>query len=157
MISIEEFANHLELAAKSVRPRLEIALAKIGTSTQTVAAEYIGREMPEWAPLSEATLNGFRHPSGFWIPGKIELGFVGHVSATDPLLRTGANQESIGIEIEGLELIVGSPRKEFLWMEMGTKYAPPRPSIALAMQHGIEYSADVLGETAVKLLTGAKP
>jgi hypothetical protein len=158
MISFEEFARHLETALVTVEPRLEVGLAAVGEHTKVMAAEYIGHELPEWKPLSEATLKGFRHPYGFWIKGKEELGYTGHDSATDPLLRTGADRDSIAVAVEGLTQVVGSPLKIFLYQEMGTHNAvtgniPPRPSISLAALRSLPFAADVFGEIAVSLLT----
>lgn len=157
MISFEDFAKHLEKSLVTVEPRLEIGLAVVGEHTKTMAAEYIGHELPEWAPLSEATLKGFRHPYGFWIKGKEELGFTGQESATDPLLRTGADRDSIAVSVEGLTQVVGSPSKIFLYQEMGTHNPvtgniPPRPTISLAALRSLPYAADVFGEIAASLL-----
>jgi hypothetical protein len=145
MMSFDELAKMLESAAARATPALEVALAKIGGHTAVMAAEYIGHELAEWKPLAPST-----------VEQKTRLGYVGNISATDPLLRTGANRDSIKVEVEGLEMAVGSDRKEFLWMELGTSRVPPRPSIALAALRSIPYAEEVLGETAVKLL-GGKP
>jgi len=147
MISLEQFGKALERAAAEVKPRLEIGLAKVGGLTQTLAAEYIGHELPQWPRLAERT-----------IEEKTRLGYVGHVSPTDPLLRTAANRDSISVAVEGLTQTVGSPRKEFLWQEMGTRKIPPRPAIAPAALASLPYAQDVFGEIAVSLLApGSKP
>jgi len=158
MISLREFAEHLERAIATCEPMLEVGLAKLGEHTKTVAAEEFGHEMPMWEPLSQATLKGFRHPYGFWIKGKEELGYTGHISATDPLLRTGATERSLGVEVEGLTMAVGSPSKIMLYQEMGTHNSitgniPPRPVLGPAMMGAFPFAGDIFGEIAVALLT----
>jgi hypothetical protein len=158
MISLAEFARHLERAIATCEPMLDVGLAKVGEHTKAVAAEEFGHEMPMWEPLSQATVQGFRHPYGFWIKGKEELGYTGHISATDPLLRTGATERSIEVAVEGLTQAVGSPSKIMLWQELGTHNSltgdiPPRPAIAIAAIASLPYAADVFGEIAVRLLT----
>jgi hypothetical protein len=158
MISLKEFAEHLERAIAICEPMLEVGLAKVGEHTKTAAAETFGHQMPMWEPLSQATLHGFRHPYGFWIKGKEELGYTGHVSATDPLLRTGATERSIEVAVEGLTQAVGSPSKIMLYQEMGTHNSvsgniPPRPVLGPAAIGSLPFASDVFGEIAVALLT----
>jgi phage gpG-like protein len=157
MLTFAEFTDHLERARLEIRPAIEIGLAGVGELAQTMAVEYIGREMPEWAPLSKATLEGFTLKSGRYIPGKIELGYVGHVSSTDPLLRTGALRDSIGMYVQGYEAVIGSPLDTALWQELGTVRPdgpiPPRPFLALAMSRVDEHVGDIFGEIAVRILT----
>lgn len=145
-ITLDELARMLQASARSVRPRLEADLAKIGELTATMAAEYIGHEMPEWPPLAPST-----------VAEKERLGYVGQISATDPLLRTGEMRDSIKVEIEGLEMMVGSDSKIAAYQEIGTQSIPPRPFIGLAALNSLEFAAEKLGETAIALLTpGAK-
>jgi hypothetical protein len=158
MISFAEFARHLERSIVMAKPLIEVGLARLGEHTKTVAAEEFGHEMPMWEPLSEATLSGFRHPYGFWIKGKVELGYTGHISATDPLLRSGKTRDSLEVAVEGLVQAVGSPSKVMLWQEIGTHNSltgniPPRPVLAHAALGSLPYAAEVFGELAVSLLT----
>jgi hypothetical protein len=158
MISLKEFAEHLERAIATCEPMIEAGLAQVGEHTKTVAAETFGHEMPMWEPLSQATLHGFRHPYGFWIKGKEELGYTGHISATDPLVRTGATERSIEVAVEGLTQAVGSPSRIMLYQEMGTHNSvsgniPPRPVIGPAAIGSLPFAGDVFGEIAVALLT----
>lgn len=158
MISFAAFAQHLERATAQCVAQLEIGLAKLGEHTQTVAVEMFGHEMPMWEPLSANTLHGFRHPYGFWIKGKMELGYTGHISATDPLLRTGATERSIAVAVVGLTQAVGSPSKIMLYQEMGTHNSltgniPPRPVLAQAALGSLPYASDVFGDIGVKLMT----
>lgn len=141
MISFGEYAEILRRNATQVRPRLEVGLAKVGELTKTMAAEYIGHEMPEWPPLAPST-----------ITEKTRLGYVGHVSATDPGLRTGEMRDSVQVDVAALEQVVGSSDKKLLWFELGTVRQPPRPVLALAAQRSLPYAEDVFGEIAVRLL-----
>jgi hypothetical protein len=161
MMSFADFAKHLERAAAQCAPQLGVGLAKLGEHTRTVATEEFGHEMPMWEPLSQATLHGFRHPYGFWIKGKEELGYTGHISATDPLLRTGATERSIDVAVEGLTQAVGSPSRIMLFQEMGTHNSvtgniPPRPAIAIAAIGSLPYAEEVFGEIGVRLMTPGK-
>jgi hypothetical protein len=145
-----EFAKILEAGAAQAKVWLADDIAEIGKHQQVVAAELIGHEIPEWAPLAEST-----------IAEKERLGYVGHVSPTDPLLRTGANRDSIAVEVDpiALEEATGSNRKEFLWMEMGTDSPhpiPPRPSLAIAAAGSLPFAGDKLVSTSVRMLTGNK-
>ena len=142
MMNLNELAEMLQRASVRVRPALEVDLAKIGELTATMAAEYIGHEMPQWPPLAPST-----------IEQKQKLGYVGRVSATDPLLRTGEMRDSIKVAVDGLVVVVGSTDKNALYQEIGTSRMPPRPFLALAASHSLEYAAERLGETATVLLT----
>jgi hypothetical protein len=144
MISFAEFAARLEASLATVRPRLEIGLAKTGTLAHTLAAEYIGNEMPEWPPLAESTIAD-KESKGFAVPA--------------PLLRTGEMRDSIQVEVDPveLEMVVGSNELVALWQEMGTdRGIPPRPFLATGLKNSLEYAEDVFGEAAVSLLTGTK-
>lgn len=156
MMGFGEFARIIKRGTEELHGWLALDLFEIGTAQQVMAAELIGHEIPQWPALAETTLQGW---AGF--PGKIELGYTGRISATDPLLRTGANRDSIKVVVDELSLteVTGSDRKEFLWMEMGTggKHPiPPRPSLSIAAVNSLEFAADKLHETAVRALTGLK-
>ena len=89
MMDFDEFAKFLAGSDKRVRPELEADAVKIGEIQKRIAVDMIGRENPKWPPLAEST-----------VEEKTHLGYVGHVSATDPLLRVGTLRDSIEIEIE---------------------------------------------------------
>lgn len=162
MMTFAEFGTFLEESVATVEPRLEVGLHALERLVTPLASSYIGHELPEWAPLSPATLEGFHHPLAGWIPGKIELGYTGHVSSSDPGLRTGEMRDSIKGEVEHLALVVGSPEKKMLWFEMGhrgtafTGPQPPRPVLALAMRNSLEHAADVFGEVAMGLVSPSR-
>jgi hypothetical protein len=142
MIDFAEFAKQLAVAASRVRPDLERDLLAIGELQKTMAAEYIGREMPFWQPLAESTIRD-KARKGFEVPA--------------PLLRTGDMRESLAVQVEptplGVEMAVGSDNPIALYQEMGTPTIPPRPFLAPSLVASLEYAQDKLSETAVALLT----
>lgn len=159
MLSFEQFADMMERGAAE-SPVVASAALKLTLDAVTLTARgYIGHERPEWAPLSRATMEGFRHPVyGFYIPGKIELGYVGRLSGTDPLFRTGATRSSIQNTVAGMEGVVGSPSKVMLWQEMGTHNPmtgdiPPRPAIGLAASRSQPFADKFFGEAAMRMLS----
>jgi hypothetical protein len=142
MKSLDEFERELAVAIKTVKPRLEIGLAKVGELTQTMATHYIGHEMDGWAPLAAST-----------IQDKINKGF----GVPDPLLRTGKMRASIDMELDPVDLavVIGSKDLVALWQEMGTSRGiPPRPFMGKAMHNSLPYAGDVFGTIAVSLLLG---
>lgn len=151
MMEFGEYARVLERSQKELHTLLVKNLWQIGLHQQVLAAELIGHELPQWPALSDYT-----------VEEKTKLGYVGHVSATDPLLRTGEMRDSIEVEVEPWELteVTGSKSLVYLWMEMGTKSnprgvpVPPRPSLAIAAIGSLEYAGEKLTETAVYALTG---
>src|SRR6266404_5681617 len=107
MITTEQFEQALSAQIKTVRPRLEIGLDKVGELASTMAAAYVGHYQDNWAPLAESTITS-KAVAGFEVPA--------------PLLRTGEMQESIKHEVDPieLELVVGSNDLRALWQELGT-------------------------------------
>jgi len=142
MMTFGELARMLARSAQACKADLETDLAHVGMLAVPIAAEYIGHELPQWPPLAEATVRE-----------KERLGYAGQVSATDPRLRTGADRDSIKAEVDGLALIVGSARREFLYQEIGTAHIPPRPVLGPAMLASLDHAAERLGERGVKLTT----
>jgi hypothetical protein len=142
MMSFGELAAMLKRSANRCRADLEIDLASIGALAVPAAAELIGHELPQWPPLAAST-----------IAEKERLGYTGQISATDPLLREGTLRDSIAAEVEGLELVVGSPDPIAAYQEMGTARIRPRPFLGPAMLGSLDHAADRLGERGVKLTT----
>jgi phage gpG-like protein len=143
MMSFLELTEQLERSARKCRGALEADLVEIGEAATKIAKEKIGHETPQWAPLAEST-----------IEEKTRLGYVGRISATDPLFRRGELRESIKAEFKELSFIVGSAEKTAAYQEHGTRHIPPRPFLAPAVLEAIPIAEKVLGETAFKLLTG---
>jgi hypothetical protein len=142
MMTFGQVAEMLAKSASRCRAELEVDLAAVGALAVPAAAEFIGHELPQWAPLAAST-----------VAEKKRLGYTGQVSATDPLLREGTLRDSIGAEVEGLELVVGSTDKIAAYQFAGTAHIPPRDPIALAMLGALDHAADRLGERGIALTT----
>lgn len=146
MISFKQFANLLERALIDGSTLTTVALKAVVESVALEAKSYIGHEMPGWAPLAART-----------VAEKTKLGYVGRLSATDPLLRTGELRASIDSYAVGSVGVVGSPLKKALWQELGTLRhdgsIPPRPFLGLAMSRAQPQAEIFFGELAVNLLT----
>jgi hypothetical protein len=141
MVTFEQYADFLAGSARRAMPEIDVALARVGALARTMAVEYIGHELPSWPPLAAST-----------VAQKQRLGFVGRVSATDPLLRTGEMRDSIAAEVVPYAVVVGSPLDKAMWQELGTSRIPPRPFLALAMQSAAPLSEDAFYDAAVALL-----
>ena len=141
MMTFAEFASVLARSLTTVRPRLEIGLAKVGELAETLAASYPGHYQPGWAPLAESTLKD-KASKGFPVPS--------------PLLRTGDMADSIKRELDPVDLSVtiGSSKKTALWQEIGTSRIPPRPFLALGMKNAIPLAEETFGAIAVEILKG---
>ena len=126
MLTIGELALFMEKQAAHARHGLLEVTHHLMKAVATDAKALIGHELDRWPPLADGT-----------VAEKLLLGYVGHISATDPLLRTGDMRETIKHHAEltatGAEGVVGSGSKIALDQEMGTKHIPPRPFLAEAM------------------------
>ncbi len=133
MLKIGELALFLESRAVAARHGLLEVTHHLMDDVATDAKALIGHEIDRWPPLADRT-----------VAEKQRLGYVGQISPTDPLLRTGDMRESIKPDAEltayGVEGVVGSGSKIALYQEMGTSRIPPRPFLAEAMAH-IEHKA----------------
>jgi phage gpG-like protein len=134
MMTIEQFEQALAAQIKTVRPRLEIGLDKVGELASTMAAAYIGHYQPNWPRLAESTLK--------------------NKSADTPLLETGEMRDSIRHEVDPLELevVVGSADPKALWQELGTSRIPPRSFLGLAMEHSLPFAEETFGKIAATIL-----
>lgn len=152
MLTLAEAAEFFFASAARVEEECAVVVATVIEDAAVRARGYIGQEQPgwpmAWAPLSGGTVEGFRHHSGRWIPGKDELGFGGYES---PLLRTGNMRDSIEVNVVGIWGEVGSNDKKALYQEMGTPGAdypiPPRPFLAKGLMDA-SYQIEELVEAA---------
>lgn len=160
MLSPGELALFFKASASLTKAHLKSGVEDLLKDAVTISKAAIGHEIKTWEQLSQATLEGFWHAGGFRVKGKIELGFVGQVSATDPLLRTGEMRNSIDskaeVTVEGADGVVGSPSKIALWQEMGTANArypiPPRPFTSLGLLKSQSRAEKIFGAKAVEQL-----
>lgn len=154
MFTCAEVAQHYRRAAAALESDLSDVVVNVIERSVVRAKGYIGHPQDGWAPLSEATIEGFRHERGFWITGKRELGFS--PPDYEPLLRTSQMRGSIAGAVEGLRGIVGSPDKVAVYQEMGTPGArypiPPRPFLARALQEAVPLAEAELLEVAERIM-----
>ena len=139
MMTTEQFAEALADQIKTVRPRLEIGLDKVGMLAESIAAEIPGHYQPGWAPLAASTIAD-KEAKGFPVPS--------------PLKRTGEMAASYKKEVDpfNLELMIGSPDLKALWQEVGTVHIQPRPVCEPALKNSLPYAVDVFGKIAVAVL-----
>lgn len=147
MIPLSELAAHFRLAEARLKGgQLTLEIHRVLAEVAKDAEAMIGTERPEWAALAESTVSAKEH-----------LGYVGHMSSTDPLLRTGELRGSIESAAERrgnvIEGVVGSNSKVALYQEIGTSRIPARPFLASAMIQSQPVMEESLGMFMVKVLT----
>ena len=125
--SITEFQRFLQTRREAVREAEERGLRSAGHLLVSTAKSLIGTEDEVWPPLADAT-----------VEEKQRLGFVGQVSWTDPLLRTGQLRDSIEAKTKvttpGRSAVdIGSDDPVAEWQEFGTRAIPPRPFLSTAV------------------------
>ena len=84
---------------------------------------------------------------------RVELGFT----ENDPLLRTGALRESIGIAYGDGHAEVGSDSPVAVDMELGTKRAPPRSFLGGAAVRREKDAVDIIAGAVAEALAGTPP
>lgn len=157
MITLFEAAAFFRASAARCEAELSFVVVEVIDDAAARARQYIGQPQSgwpmAWEPLSGATVDGFRHYSGRWIPGKAELGYGAYER---PLLREGDMRDSIEVNALGLFGEVGSDSKIALWQEMGTPGAaypiPPRPFLAKGMMDASYRIEELAGSVALDLL-----
>ncbi len=142
MMTSEQFEAALAAQIKTVKPRLEIGLDKVGELAATMSVHYLGTYQEGWPALKPETIASKAH-------------------GDTPLLETGHMRDSISHEVNPFsvvaEVIVGSTDKKAVWQELGTSRIPPRPFLSLAMKHALPFAAQTFGEIAMKILKLEKP
>jgi len=123
-----EFSKVVAGMARRVPMEIGNVAELTGLSAKAKARSLIGQERPEWLALADIT-----------IEEKTRLGYVGRVSATDPLLRTGEMRDSIEFEVledpgTGVSVAIYSNDEKAVIHELGGGYIPPRPFLATAMR-----------------------
>ena|SRR5260221_3942661 len=140
MMTSEEFEAALAASIKTVKPRLEIGLDKVGELASTMAVHYLGTYQEGWAPLKPETI-------------------ARKATGDSPLLETGHMRESISHYVNpfsafAMEVVVGSTDKTAIFQEQGTSRIPPRPFLSLGLMHALPFAEETFGEIAIKIISG---
>jgi hypothetical protein len=137
----EELRARLRVARGALRSEyLPLAAEETAKEAAVAARGYIGQELPGWVPLAAST-----------IAEKQRLGFVNRVSATDPLLRTGAMRSSIRGEGYRLSGFVTADSSVALWQDQGTKngagdtHVPARHFVLPALLATLPFALRAMG------------
>lgn len=103
----------------------------------------IGTERDEWPALAEST-----------VAQKQARGQTGRVSATDPLLATGAMRDTIDATVDQTGVTLGSTSPLAPFHEFGTGRIPARPFIGPTMfRHG-HAAAETIAHHVVAAVAG---
>lgn len=157
MLTLAEAAEFFFASAARVEEEMNLVVATVIEDAAERARSYIGQPQTgwpmAWAPLSSATVEGFRHWQGFWIAGKQDLGYGGYEA---PLLRSGEMRDSIETNVVGTWGEVGSNEKKALYQEMGTPGAdypiPPRPFLAKGLMDASYTIEPMIEKVCITLL-----
>ena len=143
--SFGEFAAHLLTLQVAEAVAMREGLERVGVVVEKTAKAEIGfyqdavGEFAAWAPLSDSTEQE-----------KARLGF----EPDAPLLRTGELGDSIGHEVGGLEVVIGSTSDVMVYQEVGTDTIPPRAVLGPAAIHNQEKIERILGVATIAGLIG---
>ena len=128
-LSLTEFAALLERAAADEHEAMRAGLEKAGALVAENARGRVGTyEGNDWPQLADTT-----------VEDRVRHGYA----PDEPLLRTGELRDSIGHQVDGNEVAVGSDLPIANYQENGTERVPPRPFVGPAMMHEGQHAADV--------------
>lgn len=144
MISFEEFAESMQVAAARVPAEIEAVVERVAVSATIKAKSYIGVQQPEWMPLAESTMNE-----------KARLGYGGPPDF-NPLLREGNMRDSYEPLILGFTGGVVSDSKTAGYQEFGTSRIPPRPVTAKAVLESMPELEAELAAAGERILMGGE-
>jgi hypothetical protein len=140
MMTFGEYAAFLRKSADLVDMEIETTAAVIAEAAAAEAKYIIGHKQPDWDSLADPTKEQ-----------KGRMGFSG--PEFSPLLRTGEMRDSIKWIATSMGGVIGSNDKVLYWHEVGTPKMPPRPVLGRALLSTIPLLEQMLGETAVRLLS----
>ena len=144
-VTLDDFIRTLQGIAQRESVMCEEALKKAAEVVCQECKDLIGTEDESWPPLAAST-----------VLEKESLGYVGRVSDTDPLLRTGQFQRSWQVgPVDASRAVVGSDDPLAPYFEHGTSRMPSRPVLGVALFRRKPEIEAALGEAAVRLLRGA--
>ena len=121
-------------------------LEAVGSKIERDAKEIIGHyqrsdtgPFPEWEELAPSTK-----------ADRVSKGFT----PNDPLLRTGELRDSIGHEVRGRSVAIGSDLDIAIYQEMGTATIPPRPFLRIAAFRSKKWLGQLYAKTLRDRLHG---
>ena len=141
--SIASFVRHLETRPAAMEKAEQQGLKLVGQLFVAECQALIGQELDSWAPLAAST-----------VIEKERLGYVGRVSATDPLLARGDLSLSFSYELHRHMVVFGSDDPVMLFHEYGTSKMPPRPVVGPVTAHHGKEGAELVGNYMAGALAG---
>jgi hypothetical protein len=141
-IALRDWPALLERQLAALRPAVAVALEVGGAAAAELARAKIGTYQPGWAALAVTTV--------------AEKTALGYAPPDNPRLRTGEDRDSIGHDVEGLRLRVGSESPITRWQELGTDKVPPRPVIGPALLESLPAIGKGVAAAVGKILSGTR-
>ncbi|WP_435018496.1 HK97-gp10 family putative phage morphogenesis protein [Tundrisphaera sp. TA3] len=145
--SLGHLAAHFAEIALKQHEMEHHALEKVGKLVEKRAKAKIGEYQDEAGPFI-----AWPELADFTKEDRLRQGF----SENDPLLRTGAMRDSIGHQVAGSEVHVGSNSDIAVYQELGTSKIPPRSFLGGAAVDETKRIREIIGEEAVASLVGEK-
>jgi hypothetical protein len=144
MLSIDEFAAMLKLAAVRAKAEIDIPTEIVMVGAEKRAKEAIGTYEFGWPQLAESTQ-----------ADRVAKGYA----ANEPLRRTGELQESIAHEVEltatGADGVLGSADRVAIFQELGTsRGTPPRSYLGESLMRSGPEIETAFGEFMMTILSG---
>lgn len=149
--SLLAFAEHLVKVAEREVVFIDTGLEECAKLIEKSAKKEIGHLQPEvgpfpaWAELAESTIDD-----------KARHGYL-YSADGNPLLRTGALEESISHKVNPLEAIIGSTSPIMVYHEFGTIKMPMRPVIGPAAYKNKDKIKAILGSAVIAGFYGINP
>ena len=144
MNSFSDLASRLSRMANAGED--EAYLEAVGSKIEHDAKEIIGHyqrsdtgPFPAWDELAASTK-----------ADRVSKGF----SENNPLLRTGELRDSIGHEVRGHSVAIGSDLDIAIYQEMGTATIPPRPFLRIAAFRSKKWLGQLYAKTLRDRLHG---
>ena len=144
-MDISELINALSLVR--METEFKAGLETCALLIEKTAKDEIGHyqaeagPFPAWAPLADSTMKE-----------KTRLGYVGRLSADDPLYRTGEMRDSLEHKTGDLETEIGTFSEIAPFHEFGTDKMPPRPFLGPALVNNKRNIERIIGAFAASAL-----
>ena len=143
--SLAHLAAHFAEIALKQHEMEHHALEKVGVIVEKRAKEKIGEYQVQTGPFE-----AWKELADYTKADRVNKGF----SENDPLLRTGDLRDSIGHQVHGSEVDIGSASDIAVYQELGTIKIPPRSFLGGALIENMEEVMNIVGESARAYLFG---